>query len=268
MNRIEERFQTLKTKAETAFIPYITAGDPGLEMTGEIVLDLERAGADIVELGVPFSDPVGDGVVIQEAAQRAIARGVSLRSVLNLIREIRRYSEIPILLFSYLNPILAYGFEDFARDASAAGADGVLCVDLPPEEAEDYKAALDKAGLCTVFLAAPTTPEERLDLIAKMSSGFIYYISRLGVTGEQAELSATLREEVARVERHAKKPVAVGFGISTPEQARQVGAIAEAVVVGSAIVRLIASLENDPGLPAEVEAFARNLANAAKDRPE
>lgn len=268
MNRIKQRFQALKATGEKAFIPYITAGDPGLEMSGEIVLALERAGADIVELGVPFSDPVGDGVVIQEAAQRAIARGVSLRSVLHLVRDIRRHSEIPILLFSYLNPILAYGFEEFARDASAAGADGVLCVDLPPEEAEAYKTILDKAGLCTVFLAAPTTPEDRLDLIARMSSGFIYYISRLGVTGEQAELSATLREEVARVERHAKQPVAVGFGISTPEQARQVGAIAEAVVVGSAIVRLIASLGDDPGLPAEVEAFVRTLADAAKHRPE
>ncbi len=264
MNRIEQRFADLKGKGETAFIPYITAGDPSLECTERIVYALEAAGADVIEFGVPFSDPVGDGLVIQEAAHRALLKGASLRKILALIKKMRTNTQVPILLFSYFNPILAYGLEAFARDASDAGVDGVLCVDLPPEEAGEYKATLDAEGLCTVFLIAPTSSDERIELIARHCTGFIYYVSRMGVTGEQTSLAADLAEALARIHRHTDKPVAVGFGISTPEQARQVAGLAEGVVVGSAIVRLIASLGEAPDMAEKVQAFTHALVRAAK----
>ncbi len=264
MNRIESRFQALKTRGVSAFIPYITAGDPNLEVSEKLVLALERAGADIIEFGVPFSDPVGDGIVIQEAAQRALLHGASLRKVIASVRAIRTKSEVPLLLFSYFNPILAYGIETFALDAADAGVDGVLCVDLPPDEADDYKAALDRAGLCTVFLTAPTTSDDRLRLVGAKSTGFVYYVSRLGVTGEKAALAEGLKEAVARIQRLTGKPVAVGFGISTPEQAAAVAGLAEGVVVGSAIVRVVAEHGNDPALVDNVEAFAESLARAVK----
>ena len=263
MNRIEQRLATLKQTSEPAFIPYVTAGDPSLDQTEQVVLALERAGADIIEYGIPFSDPVGDGPVIQEAAQRALARGVKTPQIFESLQRIRQQSQVPILLFSYFNPILAYGVEHFARDAAAAGADGVLCVDLPPEEAGEYKQYLDQYQLCTVFLTAPTTTDDRLKHIAEYCTGFIYYVSRLGVTGEQTALATDLQQAVARI-RGAGKPVAVGFGISTPEQAREVAGLADGVVVGSAIVRLIASLGESPELAGKVEAFARELVEATK----
>ncbi len=265
-NRIDIRFAQLRERGETAFIPYITAGDPNLGRTEEIVYALEEAGADIIEFGVPFSDPIGDGTVNQEAAQRALAQGVNLRDIFALIARIRVKSQISILLFTYYNPVLVYGCEAFAKDAREAGADGVLCVDLPPEEADDYRAALDAHGLRTVFLLAPTSTDERIERIAKQSTGFVYYVSRLGVTGEQAALSADLQEAVARVKRHTDKPVAVGFGISTPDQARKVGAMTEGVVVGSAIVRMIADLGDSDETASKVGAFVKSLADAAKQK--
>ncbi len=265
MNRIEQRFRELKQKGETAFIPYITAGDPSLEQTERIVYALEAAGADVIEFGVPFSDPVGDGLVIQEAAQRALRKGATLRKILALIGTMREKTQAPILLFSYFNPILAYGVDAFARDAAKAGVDGVLCVDLPPEAAGEYKAALDANELCTVFLMAPTSSDERIELIARNCTGFIYYVSRMGVTGERAALAADLGEVLDRIHRHTDKPVAVGFGISTPEQARQVAGLAEGVVVGSALVRLIAAFGNVKDMPDKVQAFARELSQAAKE---
>jgi len=264
MNRITECFRQLKERGEPAFIPYITAGDPSLSQTEQIVYALEAGGADIIELGVPFSDPVGDGPTIQAAVLRALENGVTPRDVLALVRQIRQKSQVPILLFSYYNPILAYGTEAFAKDAAEAGADGVLCVDLPPEEADEYKAALDAAGLATVFLTAPTTSDKRLALIGEKCTGFVYYVSRMGVTGEQAELAADLQNAVARIKRLTNKPVAVGFGISKPEHAAQVGQWAEGVVVGSAIVRLIADTGNTPSLPGKVQQFAHALSTAAK----
>ncbi len=264
MNRIQKRFEDLKARGETAFIPYITGGDPSLEQTERIIAALEEAGSDIIEFGVPFSDPVGDGPVIQEAAQRALAKGTSLRKILALVKKIRETSEVPILLFSYFNPILVYGIDDFARDAGDAGVDGVLCVDLPPEEAGDYKDRLAEHDICTVFLTAPTTTNERLEIVAKQCTGFVYYVSRLGVTGAQASLADDLREAVARIEKHTDKPVAVGFGISTPEQAHEVAGMAEGVVVGSAIVRLIAELGDTPETPAKVLEFAKALVDATK----
>ena len=265
MNRIEARFQQLGERGEPAFIPYITAGDPSLSRTEAIIHALEEAGADIIELGVPFSDPVGDGPVIQEAAQRALAHGTHLGDIFAMIARVREKSEIPLLLFSYFNPIMAYGAEAFARDAGAAGADGLLCVDLPPEEAGEYKTALDQHDLCTVFLTAPTTSDKRLEIVGAQCTGFVYYVSRLGVTGERSELSDDLDAAVARIRRITGKPVAVGFGISTPEQAAKVaGMNAEGVVVGSAIVRLIGELGDCPETPERVREFAASLVQATK----
>lgn len=264
MNRIDQRFQDLKAAGKTAFIPYITAGDPTLAQTEEIVYALEAAGADIIEFGVPFSDPIGDGPVNQEAALRALKHNVTLRDVLALIKRIREKSQVAILIFTYYNPVLAFGLKAFAEAAADAGADGVLCVDLPPEEADEYKAALDEAGLRTVFLMSPTSTDERIQLIAKQSTGFIYYVSRLGVTGEQAALAADLDQAVANIQKHTTTPVAVGFGISTPEQARAVGSMAQGVVVGSAIVRMIGQLGESPETAAKVGAFVKSLVDAAK----
>ena len=264
VNRIDTRFQELKAAGKTAFIPYITAGDPTLEQTEKIVYALEKAGADIIEFGVPFSDPIGDGPVNQEAALRALKHHVTLRDVLALIKKIRGQSQVAVLIFTYYNPVLAYGIDAFARDAAAAGADGVLCVDLPPEEADEYKAALDANGLRTVFLLSPTSTDDRIKLIAKQSTGFIYYVSRLGVTGEQTELAADLDQAVANVQKHTETPVAVGFGISTPEQARSVATMAQGVVVGSAIVRLIGQLGDQPDTAEKVGAFVKSLADATK----
>lgn len=264
MNRIDQRFQDLKAAGKTAFIPYITAGDPTLAQTEEIVYALEAAGADIIEFGVPFSDPIGDGPVNQEAALRALKHNVTLRDVLALIKRIREKSQVAILIFTYYNPVLAFGLKAFAEAAADAGADGVLCVDLPPEEADEYKAALDHAGLRTVFLMSPTSTDERIQLIAKQSTGFIYYVSRLGVTGEQAALAADLDQAVANIQKHTTTPVAVGFGISTPEQAKAVGSMAQGVVVGSAIVRMIGQLGESPETAAKVGAFVKSLVDAAK----
>jgi tryptophan synthase alpha chain len=264
VNRIEECFKQLRAEKKPAFIPYITGGDPSLEMTEKIVLSLEEAGADIVEFGVPFSDPVGDGVVIQEAAQRALAGGANLDKIFESIGRIRKVCDIPILLFSYFNPILVYGVERFAESAAKAGADGVLCVDLPPEEADEYKAALGKAGMCAVFLTAPTSSDERLAMIADQCTGFIYYVSQLGVTGERSDLAADLKESVARIKKYTGKPVAVGFGISKPEHAREVAGLADGVVVGSAIVRLIAGCEGGRETPEKVRQFVRGLVEATK----
>lgn len=266
MNRIVQRFDELKTRRETAFIPYITAGDPSIDQTEKIVLALAEAGCDVIEFGVPFSDPVGDGPVIAEAAHRALARGATIEQILDLVKRLRARTQVPILLFSYYNPLLAFGISRFAREAAAAGVDGVLCVDLPAEEADEYKAELDQAGLCTVFLVAPTTSEDRLESILSRCSGFVYYVSRLGVTGERADLAADLRDALARIKRHTDKPVAVGFGISTPEQARAIAGMADGVIVGSALVRLIAQTGHAPESATKVGQFAKVLADASKGR--
>ncbi len=264
MNRIDQRFQDLKAEGKTAFIPYITAGDPTLAQTEKIVYALEEAGADIIEFGVPFSDPIGDGPVNQEAALRALKHHVTLKDVIGLIKKIRAKSEVAILIFTYYNPVLAYGLEAFAKDAAEAGADGVLCVDLPPEEADGYKAALDTNDLRTVFLMSPTSTDARIKLIAEKSTGFIYYVSRLGVTGEQAALAADLDKAVANIQQHTDTPVAVGFGISTPEQAKKVASMAQGVVVGSAIVRMIGELGDSDETAPNVGAFVKSLVDATK----
>ncbi len=266
MNRIEQRFKELAERGETAFIPYITAGDPTLERTAELVFELEKAGADVIEFGVPFSDPVADGIVNQEAAQRALKNNVSLHDIVALIKRLREKTQIPLVLFTYFNPVLAYGLESLAADAADAGVDGVLCVDLPPEEAGEYKRLLDAKGIGTIFLIAPTSTAERVKLIAEKSSGFVYYVSRTGVTGERVEIAASVSSMVEQIKSCTSTPVAVGFGISTAEQAAEVAGYADGVIVGSAIVRMIGELGDSDGMPASVGSFVKKLADACKGK--
>jgi tryptophan synthase alpha chain len=239
MTRIGERFDALRARGGKAFVGFLTAGDPSLERTVDAALELERGGADVLELGVPFSDPVADGPVIQRASERALRHGVTLPRVLEAARRIRRRSELPLLLFSYLNPLLRLGLERLAVEAREAGIDGVLVTDLPTEEADTWLDVARGQGLDTVFLAAPTSPDERLRRIARASSGFVYAVSRTGVTGETGRLSEDAAPLVARLRAVTRLPVALGFGISTPEQARAGAEAADGVVVGSALVRLL-----------------------------
>jgi tryptophan synthase alpha chain len=260
MSRISRLFERTRAEGRPALIAYLTAGDPDPSRTAGLVRALERGGADLVELGVPFSDPVADGPVIQRAADRALRAGVTMRKVLEIAREVRAQSEIPLLLFTYLNPTIRYGFEQLAADAAAAGIDGVLLTDLSVEEAETYVTAARAHGLETVFLAAPTSTPRRLELVAKYSSGFVYLVSRTGVTGEQTSVSSAASDLVKRTRAITDLPVAVGFGISTAEQVAEVGALADGVVVGSALVRTIEKEAAGPDLEAAVENFVRKLA--------
>jgi tryptophan synthase alpha chain len=262
--RISRRFKELAAKRTSGFIAYITAGDPSTEATLDIAHALESAGVDLLELGIPFSDPLADGPTIQAASNRALAAGMTVLGSLEVVRRFRAESELPVVLFTYLNPIYAYGFERFLVDANAAGADGLLILDLPPDEAEQNSELVSSGGLDPIRLIAPTTPSERMAKIASTASGFIYYVSREGVTGEQSRLSDTISAQVAEVRRHTDLPIAVGFGISTSEQAALVARQADAVVVGSAVVRQIAENGNAPDLARRVEDFVRPLVQATK----
>lgn len=258
MSRIARLFERKRAERRPAVIAYLTAGDPDPSRTAALVHALERGGADLIELGVPFSDPIADGPVIQRGADRALKAGTTLRKVLEIAAEIRRDSEIPLLLFTYLNPALRYGFEALARDAVSVGIDGCLLTDVSVEEAAPYVQACRGQGLDTVFLAAPTSTDRRLALVAKYSSGFIYLVSRTGVTGEQSTISASAADLVKRMRSVSELPLAVGFGISTPAQVAEVGALADGVVIGSAIVRCIEN--NATGdLEAALEQFTRSL---------
>ena len=262
MSRIRERFQNARKANRAALIAYITAGDPGPDRTPSLVAALERGGADIIELGVPFSDPIADGPVIQRGAARALHAGTTVARVLDMARQIRRSSEVPIVLFSYLNPLLHYGFEKLAKDASDIGIDGVLLTDLSVEEAGEHVPALHRAGLDTIFLAAPTSTPARLDAVARYSSGFVYLVSRTGVTGERHDLSASAGLLVEAMRKRTVLPLAVGFGISTPDQVSAVAQLADGVIVGSAFVRLIEEFAADPALESKLEHFASSLAAA------
>jgi tryptophan synthase alpha chain len=257
MSRIEQMFGRLKGEGRAALIAYLTAGDPTPEQTPDLVAALERGGVDLIELGVPFSDPIADGPVIQRGADRALKAGTTVKKVLDIARQIRQTSQIPLLLFTYLNPVLRYGLDKLARDAKAVGIDGCLLTDLSVEEAGPYVAAMRSAGLDTVFLAAPTSTHTRLKLVAEYSTGFVYLVSRTGVTGERAALSNALGGLIDEVRGVTGLPLAAGFGISTPEQAAQVAQMADGVVVGSALVRLV---EEGADL-GRIESFARSLAN-------
>src|SRR6266566_1368734 len=238
-SRIEARFRDLEERRAKGLVVYLTAGDPTLEATGGLLAAVDRGGADVIELGVPFSDPLADGPVIQRASERALRAGGTLRKILERLPRWRESVEAPVILFTYYNPVLQYGLENFARATAQAGADGALVVDLTPEEAEAYVSAMRAHKLDTVFLASPTSTDERLERVAKLSSGFLYLISRTGVTGERSEISSTLRPLVERARRFTSLPLAVGFGLSTPAQVREVQALADAAVVGSAVVRAI-----------------------------
>jgi tryptophan synthase alpha chain len=270
-NRIDTCFDRLRSEKRKGFIPYICAGDPSLAKTVDLVLALEKAGADVLELGVPFSDPLADGVVNQLAAQRALAAGATVRGLFDCVREIRKSSQVPIVLYSYLNPIFQFGLEKFHREAEAAGVDGLLILDLPPEE-EMLVGELDclkqsssrgptaKHSVIHIRLIAPTTQAARMAKIASAAKGFIYYVSREGVTGAQETIASSLSDQIAQLRKHSGLPIAVGFGISNPDQARVVARHADAIVVGSAIVDLIA--KHGEASVEKVSAFARELANA------
>lgn len=259
MTSTTARLRDLHARKQKALVAYITAGDPSPDRTASIVLALERGGADIIELGVPFSDPIADGPVIQRGAERALAAGTSMRKVLKIASEIRANSDIPLILFTYLNPVLKYGVEKLAADAKAAGIDGVLLTDLSVEEADRHITPFREHDLDTVFLAAPTSTDRRLELVAKYSTGFVYLVSRAGVTGERDSLSSSAAPLVERMRRFTDLPLALGFGIATPEQASEAAELADAVVVGSALVRIIEKAGTAGNLEEDLEAFTRSL---------
>jgi tryptophan synthase alpha chain len=264
MNRIEERFARLKKEGRKGFVVYMGAGDPDLNATRLLTFAFEKAGVDILELGVPFSDPLADGLVNQLAAQRGLESGTTPPKVLETVAAVRKQSQIPIVLYIYFNLIHRCGVHKFIRDAAKAGVDGLLALDLPPEESGNYEQLMRAAGLCNIYLIAPTTPDDRIELIVKRATGFIYYVSREGVTGMQDKVAADLAQQVAKIRAHTSLPVAVGFGISNPEQARLVAQNADAVVVGSAVVNQVAQLGKSPELVSKSGEFVKSLAVAVK----
>ena len=261
MSRIEERFTQLRGANKTGLVTYVTAGDPDLTRSAEIIKRLDQAGADVLEIGVPFSDPLADGPVIQRATERALAAGVTLQSVLGMLKTLRPSISAPIVIFSYANPILRMGLDNFVREAQAAGVDGVLTLDMPPEEGETFRAAFGKAGIDTIFLLSPTTTVERIRRASELGSGFLYGISRLGVTGVRDSVDDSARELAERVKSETRLPLALGFGISRPEHVRAIGQWADAAVVGSALVKVIAEHGQSAGLLDEVERYVRWLRN-------
>ena len=237
MNRIEKVFKKLKAQNKKAFIPYIMAGDPSLEKTKEIVLMFEECGADIVELGVPFTDPLADGPTIQRAAERALKNGVTLKKVIALVKDLRQKTKIPLVLMTYYNPVFKYGEERFIADAKDAGVDGVIIPDLPPDEAGEFTRLAKNAAIASIFLLAPTSTEDRIKKVARASTGFIYYVSITGITGAQLLLDGSIEKSINGIRRITDKPVAVGFGVSTPDEAKAVAGVSDGVIIGSAIVK-------------------------------
>ena len=265
MGRIADTFDRLREQGWTGFIPYITAGDPDLSTTEALVVELERRGSDVIELGVPFSDPIADGPVNQASAQRALRHRVSLSDILQMVGRLREKTEVPIVLFTYYNPVHRYGLERFVSRAADVGVDGVLALDLPPEESGDYVPLMRNRGLDTIYLIAPNSPEARIRLISSCATGFVYYVSRTGVTGEREQLSDTIGPMVERIREYTRNPVAVGFGVSRPDQAAEIAGYADAVVVGSAIVRRIQEAEGDPNLVSQIGDFVETLARPLRE---
>jgi tryptophan synthase alpha chain len=262
--RIGRTFKELARRSELGLVAYLTAGDPSIEATEEIVLRVAEAGADVIELGIPFSDPVADGPTIQRASERALRAGTTLGKVIGAVGALRKKTEVPLVLFGYFNPILQMGLENFAKKAAAAGADGVLVTDMTPEESGEYRRAMHASGLDTVFLAAPTSTDERLKRIAEVSSGFLYVISRTGVTGAKDSLPEELPAMVRRARKFTNLPIAVGFGISVAAQVTVLGGIADAVVVGSSLVAEIEKAKSADEAADAAAARVRMLKEAAK----
>jgi len=258
VNRIQETFRRLADKQEKALIAYVMAGDPTLEETDAYVLQLAKAGADIIELGVPFSDPIADGPVIQQAAERALRSGTSLKKILATVRSLRIKTQVPLVLMAYYNSIFRYGESAFCRGAVAAGVDGLIVPDMPPDEAGTLWSLAEKAGLDVIFLLAPTSTFKRETTVARMSRGFIYYVSLTGITGAKLTDKADVGKKVREIRRYTKTPVAVGFGIATPDDAREVARIADGVIVGSALVKIIAE-NGKSGVADRIGTFTRSL---------
>jgi len=263
MNRIERKFKELKLQKKKAFIAYITAGDPSLSVTKRIALSLEGSGVDIIELGVPFSDPIADGPTIQAASHRALQKKVTLKKIFALVHDLRKTADIPIAFMTYYNPVLKYGVEKFVKSCKYNGVDGVIIPDLPYEEAEDLIRCAKREKVATMFLAAPTSTRKRIKDIVKNSTGFIYYVSLTGVTGARRRLPAEVASNVRIIKSMTRKPIAVGFGISSAGQARSIARIADGVIVGSAIVKIIAKYQgNEKMLISKVSSFLKRLAGA------
>ena len=258
-NRLDATFQRLKAGNQKALIAYLMAGDPGLAETEQLVLALEQAGADIIELGVPFSDPIADGPVIQQAAERALRNGTSLRKILASVTSIRRRTSIPIILMLYYNSIYAMGCEEFCNAAKAAGVDGLIVPDMPPDEAGPLKVPADAVGLSLIFLLAPTSTADRRKLVAEESHGFVYYVSLTGITGAKINNVGDIEDNIDKLRKVSAAPIAVGFGVATPEDAARVSKMTDGVIVGSAIVKRIASHHQDPAMVGHVAEFVRSL---------
>lgn len=263
-SEISERFAQAKRRQEAALVPFLMAGDPDLGVTKALMLAAARAGADAIELGVPFSDPTADGPVLQRSAGRALARGVSLPRILEVVAEFRAEADVPVILFGYYNPFFRYGPERFCQDARKAGVSGLLVVDLPPEEADELWQPARAEGLDVIFLLAPTSDVSRVKKVLRKASGFVYYVSMTGVTGSKRIDTGEVRGMVERLRRDCRLPIGVGFGISSPADASAVAQFADAVIVGSAIMRLVEDSGGDASLPARVEAFVRELKAATR----
>ena len=264
MSRLEATFGRLKAEGGKALITYIMAGDPSLQETEQLVVELERAGTDVIELGVPFSDPIADGPVIQQAADRALKGGTSLRRILASVARVRGMTQVPIVLMAYYNTIHAFGAEDFCRDAVKAGVDGLIVPDMPPDEAGPLQGPAREAGLNLIFLLAPTSTPARRSMVAKQSEGFLYYVSLTGITGAQLRDVADVGDNVAKIRKRSRVPIAVGFGVATPEDAARVAAVADGVIVGSALVRRIHECAQDPRMIEKVGVFVRSLKAAMR----
>jgi tryptophan synthase alpha chain len=266
-SRLDKTFEQLQTRAGKALITYLMAGDPSLAETEQLVLALEQAGADIVELGVPFSDPIADGPVIQQAAERALRSGTTLRNILSMVARLRVRSQIPLVLMAYYNSIHAFGPERFCREAAAAGVDGLIVPDMPPDEAGPLKGPAAASGLQLIFLLAPTSTAERRAFVARQSHGFVYYVSLTGITGAKLGKMSEIGQNVEQIRKISKTPIAVGFGVTTPEDAAEVSAVADGVIVGSAIVKQIAAGQQQQGMVARVSGFVHTLKSAMAPRP-
>lgn len=260
IGRIAATFARLRAANRVGFIPFIMAGDPDLDVTLDLLRTASETGADLIEVGVPFSDPMADGPALQRSAERALARGTTLHGVLEVLRRFRRESAVPVILFGYANPFLRYGVDRLVVDAVRSGADGLLCVDMPPEEAVELRAPAEAAGLDMVFLLAPTSDQARVDLVARCARGFVYFVSITGTTGAAAPVAAEVAARVTMVRARAGLPVGVGFGISTPAQAAEIARVADAVVVGSAVMRVVEEHAGDALLPAARDFLARMAA--------